>query len=65
MNTPGPTALAQANQMAAVLQRRARGGVALFSRQRLIADSMERALGRGNLRRNPPVQEHDYCPFDW
>ena len=35
------------------------------ARMRVISASMDRALGHGKLRRNPPVQEHQYCPFDW
>ena len=34
------------------------------ARFRVIADSMERALGRGRGSRNPPVQE-TYSPFEW
>ncbi len=34
------------------------------ARFRVIADSMERALGHGKGSRNPPVQE-TYSPFDW
>ncbi len=34
------------------------------ARFRVIADSMERALGRGKGSRNPPVQETN-SPFDW
>lgn len=34
------------------------------ARFRVIAESMERAMGRGKGSRNPPVQE-TYCPFDW
>ncbi len=35
------------------------------ARFRVIADSMEQALGRGKGSRNPPVQECDYSPFRW
>ena len=35
------------------------------ARMRVIADSMDRALGRGKGARNPPIQEYQYCPFDW
>ncbi len=34
------------------------------ARMRVIADSMDRALGRGKGARNPPIQE-THCPFDW
>ncbi len=35
------------------------------ARMRVISASMDRALGRGRGARNPPVQEYQYCPFDW
>ncbi len=35
------------------------------ARFRVITDSMERALGRGKLRRNPPCQQNDYNQFRW
>ena len=35
------------------------------ARLRAVADSMDRALGRGKLTRNPPVQENRYSPHRW
>ncbi len=35
------------------------------ARMQVIDESMERALGRGKLKMNPPKQMNDYDPHDW
>lgn len=35
------------------------------ARMRVIDESMERALGRGRLKMNPPKQDNDYEPHQW